>query len=396
MKKSGIMERGISACMMVRDEQENLGRCLESIKDFVDEIIIVDTGSIDRTVEIAESYGASVFHHPWQDNFSLHRNQSLGYAKYEWCFVIDADEEFFPDTKVKEWILNRPLEDIAIALTLHDMRDSIACMQFNTSRFFRNGVCQYQSIIHNEPVFEGKQALYCPGMYLKHYGYDLTPEKKQAKFERTVGLLNKRLELQPDDYLALFYLNQMYAGAELYKEAVEYGEEYVKHKEVLGDGRFNKGIYFTLVRCYMYLQNQEKAGEWLDEALVELPEDLDIALVLMEYGLNTKEYDLMVMGAKKYISLYDKYKTDPAAGGDRFIHSQSPETLAFCAYHLAVHQLRSGFGTLGVLSKALSKTDKEYTNAMLEELQQQLSPYGIKVSNVAGQAGKKQLRKGVH
>jgi len=378
MKKSEI-KNGVSACMIVRDEQENLGRCLESIKNFVDEIIIVDTGSVDRTVEIAEGYGARIYHHPWEDNFSLHRNQSLSYATYSWVFVIDADEEFFHDSKLKAWLLNRPAEDVSVALALHDIREGVKVMDYNTARFFRHGAVSYQSMVHNEPVFEGKRAAFCPGMYIKHYGYDLSPEKKQAKFERTVGLLNKRLEKQPDDYLALFYLNQMYAGAGRYEEAVGFGEDYFSHRDILGESRFNRAIYFTMIRSYTYLKNLEKAGEWLDIALKELPDDLDIALALTEFGLNTRNPELLTMGARNYLRLYAKFQTDPSAGDNRFIHSNNPETHAFCAFQLTTYQLTDGFATLQVLSKSLANCNEEYSKGLLEMLQKSLGPYGINV-----------------
>jgi len=85
----------LSICMIVRDEEESLPRCLESIKDIADEIIVVDTGSKDKTKEIALKYGAKIYDHPWEDNFSLHRNQALSYATKKFVLQIDADEEFF-------------------------------------------------------------------------------------------------------------------------------------------------------------------------------------------------------------------------------------------------------------------------------------------------------------
>jgi len=401
MEKSEKLKRGFSACMIVRDEEENLARCLTSIKDFVDEIIIVDTGSVDRTVEIAESFGASVFHLPWEGNyFSASRNYSLSKANYDWYFIIDADEELYYEDKIREWILNRPESDNSVAIQLHNIRDGKEDLAQNTSRFFRNGVMQYQHIIHNEPIFDKKSSVFCPYAYLKHYGYDLTPEKKQKKFDRTVGLLKIRLEQQPDDYLALFYLQQMHAGHQLFKEATVYGEEYVKHKEDLINGRFNKSVYFTMVRCFMYLDDKENCSKWLQIGLAELPEDLDMSLALMEYGLNMKEPDLMIMGAEKYISLYDWYEKDPMAIGDMFVHSRSPETLAFCAFHLCVYQLRSGFSNLNVLNKALGNTDPEFTQMMLDMLQQQLGPCGFQVKNTGIGAkistGINQTIQGVH
>lgn len=84
----------ISLCMIVRNEEEVLARCLESIRDLVDEIVIVDTGSEDRTVEIAEHYTERVYSFPWEDDFSAARNYALEHAGMEFCMWMDADDVF--------------------------------------------------------------------------------------------------------------------------------------------------------------------------------------------------------------------------------------------------------------------------------------------------------------
>ncbi len=82
----------ISLCMIVRDEEDHIAQCIESVRDVVTEIIVVDTGSRDRTVEIAERYGARVVRHAWQDDFAAARNAGLDVAQSDWIFVLDADE----------------------------------------------------------------------------------------------------------------------------------------------------------------------------------------------------------------------------------------------------------------------------------------------------------------
>src|SRR3989338_10012371 len=82
----------LSACMIVKNEEKFLAQCLQSIKNAVDEIIVVDTGSTDRTVEIAQSFGAKIYYHPWRNSFSEARNHSLSYATCDWILQIDADE----------------------------------------------------------------------------------------------------------------------------------------------------------------------------------------------------------------------------------------------------------------------------------------------------------------
>jgi glycosyltransferase involved in cell wall biosynthesis len=91
----------ISLCMIVRNEERKLARALDSARDWVGEIVVVDTGSTDRTVEIAESYGARVIHFPWCDDFSAARNASLDAATNEWALVLDADEQ---------WVVTDPVE----------------------------------------------------------------------------------------------------------------------------------------------------------------------------------------------------------------------------------------------------------------------------------------------
>ncbi|NDJ17746.1 tetratricopeptide repeat protein [Myxacorys almedinensis A] len=87
----------ISFCIIVKDEEERLLRCLESVRGVVNETIVVDTGSCDRTIDIARSYGASVYSFEWCNDFSAARNASLHYAQGDWVLVLDADEVLVPD-----------------------------------------------------------------------------------------------------------------------------------------------------------------------------------------------------------------------------------------------------------------------------------------------------------
>ncbi len=79
--------------MIVRNEEKSIGRCLGSVKDFVGEIVVVDTGCADQTLEIAQAFGAKIFHHPWTGDFSESRNYSIDQAKGEWILILDADEQ---------------------------------------------------------------------------------------------------------------------------------------------------------------------------------------------------------------------------------------------------------------------------------------------------------------
>ena len=104
----------ISLCMIVKDEEESLGRCLDSLKGIVDEMIIVDTGSSDRTIEIAKSYGAKVYDYEWTWDFSDARNFSFSKATCDYIYAADADEELDEDNRKRFLDLKNDLEELDI------------------------------------------------------------------------------------------------------------------------------------------------------------------------------------------------------------------------------------------------------------------------------------------
>ena len=90
-------EISISQCMIVKNEEKNIRRALSWAKEIVQEQVVVDTGSTDRTVEIAESMGAKIFHFEWCDDFSAAKNYAIEQATGDWIAFLDADEYFTPE-----------------------------------------------------------------------------------------------------------------------------------------------------------------------------------------------------------------------------------------------------------------------------------------------------------
>lgn len=99
----------ISLCMIVKNEEAVLGRCLEHGKSFADEIIIVDTGSTDRTKEIGERYGGKVYDFPWREDFSAARNEAFSKATMDYCMWLDADDVVTEENQEKILKLKREL-----------------------------------------------------------------------------------------------------------------------------------------------------------------------------------------------------------------------------------------------------------------------------------------------
>jgi len=381
--KSGKL---LSACMMVKNEENRLGRCLASLKDVVDEIVIVDTGSTDRTIEIAKSFGARVYNHPWQDDFSLHRNQSLSYATSEWCFVVDADEElclckdsFWED--LRKFLKRLPKEYPAAALLFQDIQQEVVLMQFNSTRFFRKGQASYEGIVHNQPRVKG-QAVFCESVFLKHYGYDMTEEQKEKKFKRTHFLLLKQIEEgQVKDGLPLFYLCQLLAQNHQPEEAVVWGEKYAElyEKGEIGDDVFNKTHYFTMIKQYMNLENREKAFGWLVKGHEKVPNDLDLTAAALEYAIWIDNNEMKIDAAKDFLNIYQEYEKDPSLKALKFVFALRPEVLAVVVLELAVALFKESGKTFERLFEIIKTLPTGFKEGILTDLKTHLSDPSSKI-----------------
>ena len=373
----------LSVCMMVKNEEHNLKRCLSSLNGIADELIVVDTGSNDSSVSIAESFGAKVYHHPWENDFSKHRNQSMDYASGDWLLIFDADEELFVEdslsaSDLRKWLGKVPADCQSVAITLHDIQKDMQAMQFNSVRLFRKGVMRYEGIVHNQPkILIGKpEALFCPIVSLKHYGYDLTPEQTIAKRARTEGLLTKRLEENPDDVVAMFYLIQAYTAYSEYDNAAMYIERYEETSARTGVA-FNDSIYCTACHVYRKLMDKKNAQKWLLTGLKEHPKDLDLLMSLTEYGVWIQDINLLIQGARGFLQAYDDYQKDPIASGNRFTYANTPESVSYCLFHLSMATFQQGCRTLDQLGVVLSKTKSEFDGGLRRDVAKIFEEFGM-------------------
>ncbi|MEA3428373.1 MAG: glycosyltransferase family 2 protein, partial [Thermodesulfobacteriota bacterium] len=211
----------ISLCMIVKDEEKFLPQCLNSVKDHVDEMIIVDTGSTDRTIEIAKSYGARVYHHPWENNFSKHRNQSISYATGDWILIMDADEELDAETVL---LLRKVVNEAPTAVISFNVRSYLENGAYysdgSSPRLFKNGSgFHYQGYVHNQLVLKDK--ITSSSIVLWHYGYDLSPDQLEAKQQRSLKLLEKQIQEFPEDLSTRHHIAMTLLACKRYEEAYQ-------------------------------------------------------------------------------------------------------------------------------------------------------------------------------
>lgn len=206
----------LSLCVIARDEEANLPRCLGSVRGLADEIIVTDTGSTDRTVEIAASAGAKVETFAWCDDFAAAYNHGLDRATGDWVLVLDADEELALGCQDE---LRQLIErDEAYGYTLlrqdfrgPELRDQGYSEMLQTRLWRNDPRVRYTGRIHQQfqvPLEEvaaslGKQ-VFSSAIRLKHYGYLGTDS--QAKLHRAAELLKLELRERPNRFYYLVEL----------------------------------------------------------------------------------------------------------------------------------------------------------------------------------------------
>jgi len=202
----------LSATLIIRDEEHVLGACLASLAALVDEIIVVDTGSTDRSPELAAHHGAKVFHFAWNDDFSAARNFAIEQASCPWFLYIDADERLRDcDRGALQTALSAP-ETVAATVLFHPRTGFTAYRECRLYR--RDPRLRFEGVVH-ESLFpairrliatEGGRILDCD-LTIDHVGYD-GPQTHKA--ERYLRLLARATESNPERIYLWWHLGSVY------------------------------------------------------------------------------------------------------------------------------------------------------------------------------------------
>lgn len=220
----------LSLCMIVRNNADTIRPCLESIRPWVDEMLVIDTGSTDATPQICVELGAKVRHWPWQDDFSAARNESLKDAAGEWIFWMDSDDTIPADCgrQLRELVdSDHPPERLGYVLQVHCPGPGDAGRHDVTVvdhvKLFRNRPeLRFEHRIHEQILPAIRRAggeVAFTDIFVVHSGSDHSVEGRVRKLERDFKLLHLDLQERPDHPFVLFNLGMTYADAKQFDEA---------------------------------------------------------------------------------------------------------------------------------------------------------------------------------
>ncbi len=376
----------LSVCMMVKNEEKKLPRCLKSLEGVAAQLCVVDTGSTDSTPAIVEEWAREnpdvavvMEFHPWENNFSKHRNQSLALATGDWILVIDADEwleiscapEIF-----KEWLGSVNEACVGVACWLTDERGGKVVCGNNSIRFFRTGKGRYEDIVHNRLVLDGQQVDWCHLVKVRHDGYDLPMAELRKKMEPRRQLLMRRINENPEDSEAHLYLCQLYGMLGENRKALKHGEAYINGAE--GTSSFNDSVYFAMVQNAFNLEDNELIEKWLEYGLKKSPNNGDLALALSDYGFMKNRMDLCLNGSKLFVRVFEAFLKDPRSQAFRFNYNLTWDRYAAALYRIAMIQIKEGAAAWALLRHGvMDKIDPKFHQMLLAEAEVNLQEAGL-------------------
>jgi len=256
----------LSLCMIVKDEEVALPKCLGSVKDVVDQIIVLDTGSTDKTPDIAKQFGAEVHHFEWCNDFSAARNDALKYVTGDWVLVLDADET------LTQQIVPHMREAIEsdLHLLINLVRHEVGAEQSPysmVSRLFKNHPDvsfsrpyhalvddSISAILAKEPDW---QVGYLPQVAILHEGYQKNAIAQQNKYAKAQTAMESFLVNHPDDPYVCSKLGALYVETGKIAQGLELLIKGVASKQASDEILYE--LYYHLGIAYSRLQNPKQA-----------------------------------------------------------------------------------------------------------------------------------------
>lgn len=272
----------LSGCLIVRDNTRTIRACLESLRPWVDDLVVVDTGSRDDTPAVAAALGARVFHFPWVDDFAAARNESVRHARGEWVFWMDSDDTI--DAVNGRGLRARaagphPEGTLGYVVRVHcpgPRGDDVTVVDH--VKLFRNlpGL-RFEHRIHEQILPAIRRAGGDVGwtdLFVVHSGYDHSRDGQASKRDRDLRILHLELGERPGHPFTLFNLGMTYADIGDPSRATGYLEESLRNSEP-GESHRRKA-YALLAHCRSQLGDLTGALRTCEAGLDECTGDTEL------------------------------------------------------------------------------------------------------------------------
>lgn len=313
MGKAGALK--ISACYIVKNEAKNLAKSIKSLKNQVNEIVVVDTGSTDNTITVARKLGARVYSFPWQDDFGKARNFALSKAKGDWLVLLDADEYFTAKTagNIRQVIRQAKQADaILIQMVNYDVDKAEIQDYFYQLRIVRNQQgLHYEGKIHEElKLSEGKSMKFLrvlPEMLeIYHTGYASSVSRQ--KLERNLKLLQQAVDNGQSEADLARYFCDCYLGLGDMEKCTYYG--WLDVKKGRQSVNFGSRCHRVLMAYYGGRNDREsisKRRQLAEISTEQYPEVPDFWAEYSECLYQTGEYARAIAAMEKALELMQDY-----------------------------------------------------------------------------------------
>lgn len=305
----------LSIGLMVKNEENYLDKCLKSLKMILNnldsELIIVDTGSTDNTVDIAKKYTSKVYSHKWNNDFSEIRNIILNYCKGDWFFFIDGDQVLEDCTEFINFFLNNTYQNYKSAtINIKELEDSnnenLFSISVSARLFLKDKDFKFIKAIHEQPLLKGP--IKNLNVFCKHYGYISNDmDALNAKSCRNIEILQKELLKNPDDIYLLYHLSVSYGLAKNYFEAINYIQKAYNIVQTIDNKSDYLYIYQTLCLLYFNIKDYEKLEYYSTESLKYNNTLIDIWYFLGVSQKELKKNMASITSFETYLELYNSF-----------------------------------------------------------------------------------------
>lgn len=333
----------ISLCVIARNEEEYLDGCLASVKGVVDEVVLLDTGSTDRTVEIARSHGAAVHRSEWPNSYAEARNEALQHATSDWILVLDADELLDRDSKnLILRAVRKPDHDAYVLFFRNYVTTGKNPEYFvhRTCRLFRNRPeYRYVGRVHERIVSSIENSGGKVGeieAIIHHFGYRPDVMEDREKHQKYVQLLLADLREHPTDAFCLYNLGAAYSTHGDHEDARIYLE--MAAEIVTPAHEFAASTFVRLAKAYCEIGKPDQAVAALDRAEAKEIRHPELYFYRGSALLGLKRYE-QAIGALQYAILEGAKQSwlgDPGAYGYKAYYGIAQAYIALGSYKQAV------------------------------------------------------------